>query len=101
MSAAPGSPKPLTRPPGGQRAKRAWRHHDSSVGRCERRAGSGLARGSRSSCTALAWGPPMEHTMADSFDLTHDASSGIAELVLNRPAQFNTMTPAFFHTLRD
>jgi enoyl-CoA hydratase len=43
----------------------------------------------------------MEHEMADLFDLTHDAGSGIAELVLNRPAQYNTMTPAFFHALRD
>jgi enoyl-CoA hydratase len=39
--------------------------------------------------------------MADYFDLTHDPSSGIAELVLNRPAQLNTMTPAFFTQLRD
>jgi enoyl-CoA hydratase len=39
--------------------------------------------------------------MGDFFDLTHDAGSGIAELVLNQPTRLNTMTPAFFPALRD
>jgi enoyl-CoA hydratase len=39
--------------------------------------------------------------MAEYFDLTHDAGSGITELVLNQPARLNTMTPAFFPALRD
>lgn len=39
--------------------------------------------------------------MNEFFDLTHDAPSGIAELVLNQPARLNTMTPAFFPAVRD
>jgi len=39
--------------------------------------------------------------MGEFFDLTHDARSGIAELVLNQPARLNTMTPTFFPALRD
>lgn len=39
--------------------------------------------------------------MSDFFDLTQDAARGVAELVLNQPARLNTMTPAFFPTLRD
>jgi enoyl-CoA hydratase len=39
--------------------------------------------------------------MGEFFDLTHDARSGIAELVLNQPARLNTMTPAFFPAVRD
>jgi enoyl-CoA hydratase len=39
--------------------------------------------------------------MGDFFDLTHDAGSGIAELVLNQPTRLNTMTPGFFPALRD
>ncbi len=35
------------------------------------------------------------------FEIRHDAASGIAELVLNRPERMNTMTPAFFAQLRD
>lgn len=30
------------------------------------------------------------------FEIRHDAASGIAELVLNRPERMNTMAPAFF-----
>jgi len=39
--------------------------------------------------------------MGEFFDLTHDARSGIAELVLNQPTRLNTMTPTFFPALRD
>jgi enoyl-CoA hydratase len=39
--------------------------------------------------------------MNDFFRLDHDAASGIAELVLNRPDRMNTMAPAFFPALRD
>jgi enoyl-CoA hydratase len=39
--------------------------------------------------------------MSEFFELTHDARSGVAELVLNQPARLNTMTPAFFPALRD
>ena len=39
--------------------------------------------------------------MGEFFDLTHDARSGIAELVLNQPERLNTMTPAFFPAVRD
>ena len=44
--------------------------------------------------------------MNEFFELTHDESSGVADLVLNQPARLNTMTPAFFvalllHELRD
>jgi enoyl-CoA hydratase len=39
--------------------------------------------------------------MNDFFRIEHDAASGIAELVLNRPERMNTMAPAFFPALRD
>ena len=39
--------------------------------------------------------------MNDFFRLDHDAASGIAELVFNRPERMNTMAPAFFPALRD
>ncbi len=37
----------------------------------------------------------------DFFRLDEDASTGISELVLNRPERMNTMAPAFFPALRD
>jgi len=39
--------------------------------------------------------------MSEFFDLTQDAASGVAELVLNQPARLNTMSPAFFPAVRD
>jgi enoyl-CoA hydratase len=39
--------------------------------------------------------------MSEFFELTHDAKSGVADLVLNRPARLNAMTLAFFPALRD
>jgi enoyl-CoA hydratase len=39
--------------------------------------------------------------MGEYFDLNQDSASGVAELVLNRPQQLNTMTPGFFPALRD
>jgi enoyl-CoA hydratase len=39
--------------------------------------------------------------MNDFFRIDHDAATGIAELVLNRPERMNTMAPAFFPALRD
>ena len=39
--------------------------------------------------------------MNDFFTLLEDPSTGIAELVLNRPERLNTMAPAFFPALRD
>ncbi len=39
--------------------------------------------------------------MNDFFRIDHDAASGVAELVLNRPERMNTMAPAFFPALRD
>lgn len=39
--------------------------------------------------------------MSEFFDLTQDAASGVAELILNQPARLNTMSPAFFPAVRD
>lgn len=39
--------------------------------------------------------------MTEFFELTHDASRGVAELVLNQPDRLNTMSPPFFPALRD
>ena len=39
--------------------------------------------------------------MNDFFRIDQDPSTGIAELVLNRPERMNTMAPAFFPVLRD